>query len=52
VENPELSKPKKVGKLEAPKFFEDVAESKTSCAKKEYVPVVIDKDAFERTMCR
>ena len=41
---------KKVGKLETTKLFEETKSQETK--KKEYVPIVIDKDAFERTMCR
>ena len=48
VEPPKL-RPKKVGKLEATKMFE---EKELETKKKEYVPIVIDKDAFERTMGR
>ena len=44
-------RPKKVGKLDAVKRFEAEKEVE-EVKKKEYVPVVIDKDAFERTMCR
>lgn len=50
---PKMKPNKRVGKLETVKMFEEKkVETETPVAKKEYIPVVIDKDAFERTMGR
>ena len=49
-EEPPKLRAKKVGKLDTAKMFEGKSEIENK--KKEYVPVVIDKDAFERTMGR
>ena len=50
---PKVRPNKRVGKLETVKMFEEKkVETEIPIGKKEYVPVVIDKDAFERTMGR